>query len=197
MSRTLFSFRRPQLEALEDRLAPGSLLGTAESPDLGLLAGIYAAQQAARTDQPVDVVAVANAGDVNAGTVVGTSTITRTDNGIIAHLTATGLPPGAYTFWMKVDAPGLGPVSGRLAGHVVGQSGNLEFSAHVSTGEVLGAGNDVNPDFPSGPLTDPQHATITLVVRYHGPANPGQIYEQSHTHQPGVAFNFLKSVHAP
>jgi hypothetical protein len=91
----------------------------------------------------------------------------------------------------------MGPISGRLAGHVVGESGNLEFSAHVSVGEVLGAGNDVNPDFPSGRLQDPLHAKITLVVRSHGPADPGHIYEQTHTNQPGVAFNFLKSIHLP
>src|SRR5262249_51176898 len=110
-----------------------------------------------------------------------------------------GLPAGAYTFWMKVDttlADGtIVTVSGRLAGHVVGRGGNLNFSAHVSAGEVLGAGNDVNPDFPSGPLQDPLHAQITLVVRYHGPAEPGRIDEQPHTYEPTGAVNFLRSVH--
>ena len=98
---------------------------------------------------------------------------------------------------MKVDAPDGSTVSGRLAGHVVGQDGILNFSAHVSAGEVLGAGNDVNPDFPSGPLQDPLHSKITLVVRSHGPAEPGRIYEQTHTNQPGVAVNYLISIHAP
>jgi hypothetical protein len=116
----------------------------------------------------------------------------RTENGVTAHLTASGLPPGVYTFWMKVDAPGMGPVSGRLAGHV-SQDGILNFSAHVSVGEVLSG----NPDFPSGPLQDPLHAKITLVSRYHGPADPGRIYEQTHTYEPGVAFNYLISIHAP
>jgi hypothetical protein len=94
---------------------------------------------------------------------------------------------------MKVVLPAGGTVSGRLAGHVVGQDGILNVSAHVSVGEVLSG----NPDFPSGPLQDPLHSTITLVVRAHGPADPGQIYEQTHTFQAGVAFNYLISIHAP
>jgi hypothetical protein len=123
----------------------------------------------------------------------GESTLTRTAHGVTARLHASGLTPGAYTFWMRVDAPGMGPISGRLAGHVVGQDGILNFSAHVSVGEVLSG----NPDFPSGPLQDPLHARITLVVRSHGPAEPGRIFEQTHTFEPGRAFNYLISVHTP
>jgi hypothetical protein len=191
MSRTHVSCR-PHLEVLEDRLAPGSLLGSHDpAPDLALLAGIFAARQQGAIQTTSEVRVIAD------GTVVGSSTLTRTDNGVTAHLTASGLPPGAYTFWMKVDRhlPGGGTdtVSGRLAGHVVGEGGNLNFSAHVSVGEVLSG----NPDFPSGPLQDPLHAQITLVVRYHGPADPGRIHEQTHTFEAGVAVNYLRSIHAP
>jgi hypothetical protein len=192
MSRTRVSCR-PHLEVLEDRSVPGSLLGgTDPDPDLAILAGIYAAPREAAI-QTTSPVVLFNDHSV----VVGESTLIRTDNGVIAHLTASGLAPGAYTFWMKVNAPDGSVVSGRLAGHVVGQDGILNFSAHVSAGEVLGAGSDVNPDFPSGPLQDPLHSKITLVVRAHGPAEPGHIYEQTHTNQPGVAMNFLISIHAP
>jgi hypothetical protein len=125
--------------------------------------------------------------------VYGESTVTRTAEGVTVHLTATGVPPGAYTFWMRVDAPGEAPVAGRLAGHVVGQDGILNVSAHVSVGEVLSG----HPVLPSGPLQDPLHATITLVVRSHGPADPGRIYEQTHTFEPTMASNFLISIHAP
>jgi hypothetical protein len=125
--------------------------------------------------------------------VFGESTVMRTANGVTAHLTASGLAPGVYTFWMRVDIPGGGTVSGRLAGHVVGQDGNLNFSAHVSVGEVLSG----NPHLPSGPLTDPLHAKITLVVRNHGPADPGRIHEQTHMFEDGVAFNYLVSIHTP
>jgi hypothetical protein len=194
---------RPHLEVLEARLPPGALSGPPDLPlptdpwgqeahrredaDLALLAGLYAAQQQGATVTTSEVRVIAG------GTVVGSSTLIRTDNGVTAHLTASGLAPGAYTFWMKVEAPGMGPVAGWLAGHVVGQDGILNFSAHVSVGEVLSR----NPDFPSGPLQDPQHATITLVVRSHGKADPGRIYEQTHTFEPGVAVNFLRSIHVP
>jgi hypothetical protein len=261
MSRTPFSTScprrggtfRPQLEALEDRFAPGSLLGPSpgswigpdidarahelETDGLAPFAG-SAARSQGLTQAPKAIVNLADPGPVPAealplsdtaarddgattdsaalgvgltdsnwatpttrpvvdfatrSIVFGESTVMRTDQGVTAHLTATGLAPGAYTFWMKVEAPGQGPVAGWLAGHVVGQGGNLNFSAHVSAGEVLSR----NPDFPSGPLQDPLHAKITLVVRSHGPADPGQIYEQTHTFQPTTAVNYLVSVHAP
>jgi hypothetical protein len=195
---------RPQLEALEDRFVPGSLFGTSPGPviapgdaaaarereaaDLALFAGVAASQSqgAISTTRPVVDFATRSI-------VFGESTVMRTDEGVIAHLTASGLAPGAYTLWTRVDAPGLGPVSGWLAGHVVGQDGILNFSAHVSEGEVLSG----NPHLPSGPLQDPLHATITLVVRAHGPADPGRIYEQTHTFEPTTAANYLISIHAP
>jgi hypothetical protein len=176
---------RPQLEALEDRLTPGGLSGAAP-PVLG--PDMAASQQngAIITTSPVVLFS-------DHSVVVGESTVMRTENGITAHLTATGLAPGVYTFWMKVDVPGVGTVAGRLAGHVVGQDGILDFSAHVSVGEVLSG----HPTFASGPLQDPLHATITLVVRAHGPADPGRIYEQTHTFEPATAVNYLISIHAP
>jgi hypothetical protein len=184
---------RPQVEALEDRFAPVALPGMPKPPDLAFLAGLQAAQQQRAIPTTNDVILLAD------GSVVGSSTLIRTEQGVTAHLTASGLEPGAYTFWMKVDTTlpdgTIVTVSGRLAGHVVGQDGILNFAAHVSEGEILGAGNDVNPDFPSGALQDPLHSQITLVVRSHGEADPGHIYEQTHTHEPTVAFNFLRSIH--
>jgi len=204
MGRTFFSSGRPrrratvrpQLEVLENRLAPGSLHGLGHPPlfndDDDDRPGhqremdVLARTAAIRTTRPVVDFATHSI-------AFGESTVTRTANGVTAHLTASGLAPGAYTFWMRVDAPGMGPVSGRLAGHVVGQGGILNFSAHVSVGEVLSG----NPDLPSGPLQDPLHAQIRLVVRSHGPAEPGRIFEQTHTFEPDRAFNLLISVHAP
>ena len=205
MSRPLYSFRRsrhgstyrPQVEVLETRLAPGSLgasshainPGDSDDPDLTFLAAMaFDAQQGAvTTTSPVVDFATRSI-------VFGESTVMRTENGITASLTVSGLPPGAYTFWMRVDAPGVAPAAGRLAGHVVGESGNATFAGHVKTGDVVG-----NPSIPGleGTLQDPLHANITLVVRSHGPADPGQIHEQTHTFQPGVAVNYLISIHAP
>src|SRR5438045_66483 len=85
---------RPQLEALEDRFAPGSLFGTSPGPliepgdaaaaDLAFLAGLQAGQQqgAIVTTSPVVDFATRSI-------VFGESTLTRTDNGVTAHLTAT------------------------------------------------------------------------------------------------------------
>jgi hypothetical protein len=249
MSRTSISaFRprrggtyRPQLEALEHRFAPGSLVETPVLPFTDLGSSLAANQRdaadlallvAAATSQPAATPSLSSeaAPPINPGPppathsapprnaqaptvttrpvvdfatrsiVFGESTLKRTAHGVTAHLTASGLAPGAYTFWTRVDAPGMGPVSGWLAGHVVGESGILNFSAHVGVGEVLSG----NPHLPSGPLQDPLHATITLVVRNHGPADPGRIYEQTHTFEPGLdtdgdptTGNFLISIHAP
>src|SRR5262249_47755401 len=126
--------------------------------------------------------------------VFGESAVLRTDDGISAHLKAFGLPSGVYTFWMRVDAPGVPPAAGRLDGDVVRESGNVQFSGHVKVGDIVG-----DPSIPGleGTLQDPLHAKITLVVRSHGPAEPGRIYEQTHTFEPGVAVNFLISIHAP
>ena len=176
---------RPQLEALEDRFVPAAL-GWDGPAALGPAMAAGPSHGTVTTTSPVV--------DFDTQSIVfGESTLMRTANGVTAHLTASGLTPGVYTFWMRVDAPGMGPVAGRLAGHVVGQSGNLNFSAHVSVGEVLSG----NPDLPSGPLQDPLHAQIRLVVRSHGPAEPGRIFEQTHTFEPDRAFNLLISVHAP
>jgi hypothetical protein len=183
---------RPHLEALEDRLAPGALPWgqTAQERVAADVAALVSASGAIQTTRPVV--------DFATGSIVfGESTVTRTAQGITAHLTASGLRPGVYTFWTRVDALDGSMVSGRLAGHVVGQDGKLNFSAHVSAGEVLGAGTNVNPHFPSGPLQDPLHSTINLVVRYHGPADPGRIHEQTHTFEATNAFNILLSIHAP
>ena len=183
MSRTHFSFR-PQLETLEHRFAPG---GGTPSPSLG--PPVVASPQlgAVSTTSPVVDFATHSI-------VYGESTVTRTAEGVTVHLTATGVPPGAYTFWMRVDAPGAAPAAGRLAGHVVGEGGILNFSAHVSMGDTVG-----NPSIPGleGTLQDPLHATITLVVRYHGPADPGRIFEQTHTFEPLTAFNYVISIHPP
>src|SRR5262249_55034831 len=188
---------RPQLEVLEHRLAPGSLHGLGHPPMLDddddgrpgqqREMDVLARTAAIRTTRPVVDVATQSI-------VFGESTVTRTANGITAHLSVSGLPPGVYTFWMRVDAPRAAPAAGRLAGHVVGQSGNATFSGHVSVGDVVG-----NPSIPGleGTLQDPLHAQITLVVRSHGPAEPGRIHEQTHTFEPDRAFNFLISVHAP
>jgi hypothetical protein len=123
----------------------------------------------------------------------GESTLTRTDNGITMHLTATGLPAGAYSGWIPIfDPGGTVPVAaGRVAGHVVGEGGELSLTAHLKEGEIISG----HPVFPSGSLDDARHQDIGMVVRYHGPADPDRIYEQTHTFEPDAAIDALFTRH--
>ena len=131
--------------------------------------------------------------------VVGTSTLVRTDNGLNMHLSTTGLEPGAYTNWWIMfqhpedcgAGPGFcggdpndftpgGPAQfgfGFAAGHVVGPTGEARFASHLSEGTVL---MDDNLD-PVVVFEDARSAEIHLIVRHHGPADPGRIPEQIHT----------------
>lgn len=210
MSRTRFSVGarprrgyRPQVDVLEDRLTPSSGLGVSppmlvdcrdvpaeaarRADDIALGVGLSANQQAAIvTTSPVLEFA-------NRNVVRGESTLRRTDHGITIHLRASDVPAGAYSGWIAIFSPGVtGPVAaGRVAGHVVGEGGNLNFSVHLNEGETISG----HPVFPSGSLQDAQRQEIHMVVRYHGPADPGRIHEQTHTFEPTRAFNFLITIH--
>ncbi len=104
------------------------------------------------------------------------STIHRNKNGITVNFNTNGLIPGnAYTMWFVVfNVPGTPPgpptQSSYGAGHIVGGSGNGNFSGHLNTG----------PGFDK-PLT----AEIHVVIRSHGQAVPGMIPDQIHTFEGG------------
>ena len=125
--------------------------------------------------------------------VVGESTLVRTDTGVTMRLTAPGMPAGVYTAWMPLFHPGgTTPVAaGWVAGHVVGEGGDLIIVAHLNEGEFITG----HPVFPSGSLQDARGQDIGMVIRYHGPADPGRIYEQTHTFEPGVAVDALFTRH--
>ena len=78
--------------------------------------------------------------DHNYDDISGTlSTIKRNKNGITVNFKTNGLIPGnAYTLWFVIfgDAPGP-PTATYAAGHIIGGSGNGNFSAHKSVGEVF------------------------------------------------------------
>ena len=123
--------------------------------------------------------------------VVGESTLTRTDDGITLHLTVDDVLPGVYSGWMPIFGPDGPIVAGRVAGHVVGEGGRLTLSAHLNEGEII----EGHPVFPSGSLMDARLEDIGMVVRYHGPADPGFIYEQTHTFEPFDAIDALFTRH--
>ncbi|MCI0461474.1 MAG: hypothetical protein L0Z62_31370 [Gemmataceae bacterium] len=185
MSRTRFSSRRPQrggtfrpqLEALDERFAPGGLLGASPAASDLALAWLQANQQQAATQTTSPVVAIAD------GSVRGESTLLRTDHGVGIHLNTSGLLPGVYTAWWAVfNTPGQGPPTvGFATSHVVGPSGTASFAAHLNEGETL-----LGHPLSGGSLVDARTAEIHLVIRYHGPADPGRLDEQLHSFEPGL-----------
>jgi hypothetical protein len=111
-----------------------------------------------------------------AGAVVGTSTLTRTGSGISFSLQTTGLQAGhAVTIWWMVFNPN-GSVSVQYAaGHVIDEGGAAELGGHLQVGDTDGVIN-------GGPgLLDALGANVVLVVRDHGPKDPGRVNEQIHT----------------
>jgi glucose/arabinose dehydrogenase len=111
-----------------------------------------------------------------AGATVGTSTLTRTDGGIAFSLQTTGLAAGhAMTIWWMVFNPN-GSVSVQYAaGHVIDEGGTAEFGGYLKVGDTDGVINN-------GPgLLDALGANVVLVVRDHGPKDPGRVDEQIHS----------------
>ncbi len=112
---------------------------------------------------------------------VGSSKIVRNNNGVTVTVNTSELDPGsAVTIWLVVFNNGTsgGPddvIYG--AGHVVGPNGTANFAAHLNEGDTGGS------LFlqPSPGLIDAETAEIHIVVRSHGPFDPGRIPEQIHT----------------
>ena len=136
---------------------------------VGLLAAIPLSRAGAATQTTSPVATFT-------GATVGTSTLTRTGSGISLSLQTTGLQAGhAVTIWWMVFNPN-GSVSVQYAaGHVIDEGGAPEFGGHLSVGDTDGVINN-------GPgLLDALGANVVLVVRDHGPADPGRVNEQIHT----------------
>lgn len=126
--------------------------------------------------------------------VHGMSRLVRRDNGVSMTLHTTGLTPGnVYTvWWVVVDHPELcehpfgdywcsppdfgNPELGisltQAAGHVV-RSTTAHFAASLRVGDTANL-------MEGEGLTNPRGALISLVVRDHGPADPGMVDDQLH-----------------
>lgn len=113
------------------------------------------------------------------GEIEGASaTLSRKKNGITVNFKTNGLKPGnAYTLWFVVFGETLGPPKSTFAaGHIVGGSGKAVFSGHKS--------------FEEGVFENPLTAEVHLVVRTHGPAQPGMIPSMIHTMEGGCKTGF-------
>ena len=218
MSRTPFSASRPrregtfrpQLEALEHRLAPGSLLGSSPGPliepgdaaaarereaaDLAVLAGLPAGHHRTRlrTTSPVTVFDDPSA-------VLGTSILTRTDDQVRIHVKTSGLVPGgAYTAWWVVIDPGTtfaDRKAGWATGFVAGSNGKANFTVSLHEGETLVS----HPTRSGGSLQDALRAEIRVQLRFHGPADPdpARLSEQLTMFEPDGATDAQLTIHPP
>ena len=139
---------------------------------VGLLAAIPLSRAGAATRTTSDVTLLSDP-----SVEVGTSNLTRTESGISFSLETTGLEPGhAVTIWWMVVNPDGGVAVLYAAGHLVDEDGTAEFGGYLQVGDSDGyvMGDDTS-------LEDALQATVYLVVRDHGPANPRTVTAQIHT----------------
>lgn len=137
----------------------------------GLLSGLAITHAGAATRTTSNVTLISDP-----SVVVGTSTLTRTDSGISFTLQTSGLEPGhAVTVWWMVVNPDGGVAVLYAAGHVIGHDGTARFAGYLPVGDSDGyaMGSDTT-------LEDALQATVYLVVRDHGPADPRTVNAQIH-----------------
>jgi hypothetical protein len=133
------------------------------------------------------------------GSVVpgASSTLVRNGNGVSMTLHTSGLEPGAaYTMWWVVFNhlaecatspcgepdlfdPDVAALVTHAAGHIIGPNGTANFAGSLREGATVD-----NLLGGVGSLIDAWAAEIHLVVRTHGPRNPGGIPDQIHTFEP-------------
>jgi hypothetical protein len=138
---------------------------------VGLLSALAITSASAATRTTSDVTVIADA------SVVGSSTLTRTESRISFTLETSGLHAGhAVTVWWMVVNPDGGVAVLYAAGHVIGDDGTTSFAGYLAVGDSTGwvMGDDTT-------LEDALQATVYLVVRDHGPANPRTVNAQIHT----------------
>lgn len=129
--------------------------------------------------------------------VVGNSTMVRTDRGVSVTLETTALTPGDVVslWWTVFDNPtactaGIPGVSWcgepdtrnaaarpsvlHAAGRIIDEDGTARYGAHLRIGDTSGA------LFGPG-LLAPRDAEVILVLRSHGPKIPNLVSEMLHT----------------
>ena len=111
------------------------------------------------------------------GSTLGSSTLTRASSGTAFSRHTTGLTVGdAVTVWWMVANPDGGVAVLYAAGHVIGDGDTVGFAGYLPVDDSAGwvMGDDTV-------LEDALAATVTLVVRDHGPATPDMVNNQIHT----------------
>lgn len=143
------------------------------------------------------------------GEVMGTSTLVRSTDRIMASFETTNLTPGhAYTLWWIVinqpencaDTPcGLADVGNPDtetdllfgSGRVADESGMATFSAVLLENDGSGSINDIlGLPVDVGGLLNAQTAQVQLVLRSHGPAIAGMVNTQISSYGGGCTVFF-------
>ena len=139
--------------------------------------------------------------------ISGNSTLHRNKNGITVNFKAKNLYPGAYTLWWVIwNKPGECADPGACldsdfamadlvevevmyaGGHVVGNNGKGNISAHLNVDDASGS---INEEFfglnSYGGLQagNTFGAEVHLVLRTHGPVVPGIVNEQINSYEGG------------
>lgn len=141
--------------------------------------------------------------------ITGTSTLYRNKNGITVNFKAKNLYPGAYTIWWVIwNNPEDCGIPNECAdsdfgfvevevlyagGHVVGNNGKGNISAHLKAGDVSGSINDLFELPAAGGLQagNTFDAEVHIVLRTHGPKVPGLVNEQISSYAGGCDTPFL------
>jgi len=133
-------------------------------------------------------------------TMVGTSSLLRTEDGLHGDLTATGLTPGdAVTMWIAfftnpeacsatpcprpgdVGNPATGADLYWVDGAVVDADGQVTFGGTVRVGQVEGSLKDEVGLVPGVRLSDPFGSEVAMALHSHGPALEGRALREQLT----------------
>lgn len=134
---------------------------------------------------------------------IGSSTLTRTDDGLSYSVSASGLEPGtAVTLWLIIfnqpehcegdcfDPDLFNPdtqadVTFGGDGHIIGSSGEATFSGSRNTGDNSGSIMGEWFGLPEHGLLNPHRAEIMFILHNHGPVIDGLEEEMISTFNAG------------
>ncbi|NRB51740.1 MAG: hypothetical protein HRU41_28975 [Saprospiraceae bacterium] len=145
------------------------------------------------------------------GQQVGNTFLVRTRQGIFYSLAATDLTPGhVITVWAVVfnqpqncafypeaclgsdlSNPEVLGDAIYTSGGVVKPNGTIRLRAFLREGDASGSmAHEVSTAFPPTGLLDLDDGEVHLVIRDHGPAIPGKVYEQRSSFTGGCEVSF-------
>jgi hypothetical protein len=154
---------------------------------LASFAALLSAQAPSAADQDFAKVKV-----IGTGTVVGSASLVRNDNGVTCVIHTSGLVPGdAYSVWWVMPDESL---IYNASGGIAGGDGTATFAGHASGGPVGPVDGSVVLSNGDGMFDQPRTDTVTVVIRHHGPPIPGMINQQTGSFNTGCGSGGCKNV---